>query len=175
MSWYCCLHNSSHEYLEGYKIPQKKEVLEDAKILTASTLLIKVMTRLETTMADAGKTATSLDTNKFDIPFDIMMKAVTQLSGDKKAREYLVDRCNKLIRQKSKYRKVLIELSQKYVAQIKQAALSAAASHFGVWEGLMMEEVLHIMGKINVLEDQTVITEEVSKAIESLRGTKKND
>lgn len=147
-----------------------KEVLEDAKTLTAAALLMKSMTRIETQMSDSSKLASEFD--KYEIlNFHQMVTAVSMLSGDKRSREYLVRKCNELIRQLSrKYEERPLTL--KLIAQIKQATLYTVASHFGRWDELFQMEVLHIMGKINVLEDTTIINETVMKELQKLRGEK---
>ena len=145
-----------------------KEELQDTKVITGTTLLLKILMRMETQLQEVGNLGTQF-VNDLELNYKTMIESVCQLSGSNEHRERLELAINDLITQQTKFKRPLPELTKKKIAKIKQAVIKAVGGHFGRWEQLIQTESLQVMGKVNVLENQTIIPETIMNAIKGIK------
>lgn len=142
------------------------EELKASRDLTASTLLLKLVSILEKGLDETKQLSAGF--KEYMIEFSDMLGAVSALSADKTSRHRLVNANNKLLMDLDKWKHPMPRLIKKDITKIKQAMNFAAGEHWGLYQLTILAESVEGMKKVNLLPNQTSIPETLMNTVKSL-------
>jgi hypothetical protein len=154
----------------------KSENLEITKELNVAALLQQVIVRQDEQLEAVVDSASALSELLFKGYYilrnaEIVSEAIANTAGNARTNRIFLKAINKLLRQEGR-RYPYYPLTRKLRLQVLQAFNIAVSGHFVMWERIIQNEIIKVIGSKTLIDDQSVMSKGFMDRLKYLFGGK---